>query len=561
MTTTVTDAGTDSKIAKVIHYRSFGPSMTDIASLAQFHKRSVDIVGLGTLEATEVWAKSRDDISKRARKSQSIYASDKIAVASIVAGERQSTDTVESAPVSLTIPQSRENVVDASPREADPKSPQPPFDRTKKLFGKLFKKKDGPTNTSVPPPSPSKQGFQAIAEHLTAPLSPQGTRNSFGQSGHASVLPTIQYGQPTLGMAPLITNIPSAVPHQRPQVYTWTIKRWAPAELTMVNEWTSKLAPLISADTAAATAARGEVVFEWRKAVSKSAAVSRTTTRTSAIQDSPLAASEKRGSSSTRALQLPQGSSRPGSLAGSRRGSYFKAEAHLQPSTASASRSSSPGMLRKKSSAGESAISTLSSKVSFDDRAMTRELSEASGKATIRDRAASPVASSGSFGIPSAYDDGQDSDPEDSETPWICRVYVPGAREVDTDGEIKAKGKTVGTLYPAPHHPRIVASIKIPVEIGQVATGIGALISPITSTHTSTDLSMPLPATRSARNSLSSPSMTASGQIQQQSTDHVLKQEEIIITEENIKDVVSVTAMWLVSREFGALGKKKKSVG
>ena len=68
MTTTVTDAGTDSKIAKVIHYRSFGPSMTDIASLAQFHKRSVDIVGLGTLEATEVWAKSREDIIKRARK-------------------------------------------------------------------------------------------------------------------------------------------------------------------------------------------------------------------------------------------------------------------------------------------------------------------------------------------------------------------------------------------------------------------------------------------------------------------------------------------------------------
>lgn len=557
MTTTVTDAGTDSKIAKVKHKRFFGPPMSDIASLAQFHKRSVDIVGLGTLEATEVWSKSRDDINKRARKSQSIYASDKIAVAPLVAGERQSTDTVENAQVSSTIRQSRENAGDTSPREANLKSPQPPFDRTKKLFGKLFKREDGPTNTSVPPPSPSKQGFQAIAEHLMAPLSPQGTRNSSAQSGHVTVLPTIQYGQPTLGMSPLITNIPSAFPHQRPQVYTWTIKRWAPSELTMVNEWTSKLAPLISADTAAATAARGEVVFEWRKAVSKSTAVSRTTTRTSAIQDSPSAASEKRGSSSTRALQLPQGSSRPGSLAGSRRGSYFDSEAHLQPSTASASRSSSPGMLRKKSSAGESAISTLSSKVSFDDRAMTRELSEASGKATIRDRATSPVPTSSSFGIPSAYDDGQDSDPEDSETPWICRVYVPGARTVDTDGEIKA----VGTLYPAPHHPRIVASIKIPVEIGQVATGIGALISPVTSTHTSTDLSMPLPAIRPARNSLSSPSMTASGQVQQQLTDHVLKQEEIIITEENIKDVVSVTAMWLVSREFGALGKKKKSIG
>jgi hypothetical protein len=36
--------------------------------------------------------------------------------------------------------------------------------------------------------------------------------------------------------------------------------------------------------------------------------------------------------------------------------------------------------------------------------------------------------------------------------------------------------------------------------------------------------------------------------------------EEIALTEENIKDVVSVTAMWLVAREeFGGLGAKGKS--
>lgn len=193
---------------------------------------------------------------------------------------------------------------------------------------------------------------------------------------------------------------------------------------------------------------------------------------------------------------------------------------------------------------------------------MTREISEASQQPTIRDRPASPVPSSASLKVPVAYDEGEDSDPEDSETPWICRVYVPGARTVNADGEIKAKGKPVGTLYPAPHHPRIVASVKIPVEIGQIATGIGALMSPVTPSNPSTDLSTPLSsATKSTRNSVSSPPLTGSGQIQQQSTDAVLKQEEIVMTEENIKDVVSVTAMWLVSREFGALGKKKKATG
>ncbi|GHJ84244.1 hypothetical protein NliqN6_0646 [Naganishia liquefaciens] len=543
MTTTISDAGTDSKIAK-------------------FHKRSVDIVGLGTLEAAEVWLKSRDQINTRSSKSQSIYASEKIAEAPLVGGQRQSTDTVESAQVISSSPQSQEGGVDAIVREAEVRSPPPPFDRTKKLFGKLFKKKDGSTNSSVPPSSPSKQGFQAIAEHLTAPLSPQGTRNPFAQSGHTTTLPAIQYGQPTLGMSPIITNIPSTVSHQRPQVYTWTIKRWTPSELSMINDLTSKLAPLISADTAAATAVRGEVVFEWRKAVSKSAAVSRTTIRTSIQQNSPSITDEKRNLSGARALQLPPDSSRPGSLAGSRRSSYFNADAHLQPSTASASRSSSPGVLRKKSSAGESAISTLSSKVSFDDRAMIRESSEAPGKATIKKCAADPVPTSASFGIPSTHADVEDSDPEDSETPWICRVYVPGSRTVNADGEIKARGKTVGTLFPAPHHPRIVATIKIPLELGQIATGIGALISPIASFHAPTEFSMPLPsASKSARNSLSSPAVTGSGQIQQQSMDYSLKQEEIILTEENIKDVVSVTAMWLVSREFGALGKKKKSIG
>jgi hypothetical protein len=36
--------------------------------------------------------------------------------------------------------------------------------------------------------------------------------------------------------------------------------------------------------------------------------------------------------------------------------------------------------------------------------------------------------------------------------------------------------------------------------------------------------------------------------------------EEICITEEGLKDVICVSAMWLVAREeFGGLGKKKKN--
>lgn len=152
----------------------------------------------------------------------------------------------------------------------------------------------------------------------------------------------------------------------------------------------------------------------------------------------------------------------------------------------------------------------------------------------------------------------EESDPEDSETPWICKVYVPGAKSKKSSGSIQAKGKVVGTLYPAPHHPRIVAQIKIPVEIGQLATGIGALVGHGTLSHQSSDLTSSSSGLKSSRNSTSSPPLTGISQASQQVADPGLRQEEIVMTEENIKDVVSVTAMWLVSREFGALGKKKK---
>ncbi len=48
------------------------------------------------------------------------------------------------------------------------------------------------------------------------------------------------------------------------------------------------------------------------------------------------------------------------------------------------------------------------------------------------------------------------------------------------------------------------------------------------------------------------------GVLQQQEMVSRVK-EEVALTEENLKDVVCVTAMWLVAREeFGGIGRKKK---
>lgn len=46
-------------------------------------------------------------------------------------------------------------------------------------------------------------------------------------------------------------------------------------------------------------------------------------------------------------------------------------------------------------------------------------------------RASSPAPSVSTPTRLSNHDDGEESDPEGSETPWVCRLYVPGRRKDD----------------------------------------------------------------------------------------------------------------------------------
>lgn len=92
-------------------------------------------------------------------------------------------------------------------------------------------------------------------------------------------------------------------------------------------------------------------------------------------------------------------------------------------------------------------------------------------------------------------EDGEESDAEDSERPWICHLIVD-------DSMVH-----LATLTPAPHHPKLVATLAVPF-----------LLHPIDLGGNST---------------------------------------EGLSTEE-MKDVVSVTALWLIVRErLGGMGVKK----
>ena len=133
------------------------------------------------------------------------------------------------------------------------------------------------------------------------------------------------------------------------------------------------------------------------------------------------------------------------------------------------------------------------------------------------------------------YDDGEDSEPEDSETPWICtlklrRGATPAAGGNPAAGDTQPQPAIlqtevlrikVGTLSPTPHHPKVVAMLKVP---------------------------FPLPDVEVERMGV----VKRQGVIPPQNPTY----NGLVLTAEEIKDVVCSTGLWLVVREgFGGVGR------
>lgn len=97
-------------------------------------------------------------------------------------------------------------------------------------------------------------------------------------------------------------------------------------------------------------------------------------------------------------------------------------------------------------------------------------------------------------------DSGYHSDPEDSETPWSCHLVLSGTTRIP-----------IGTLRPAPHHPKLVAQLAVPFPLPDLSTtGLGS--------------------------------------------------DEAGLTREELKDLICVTCLHLTIREsFGGLGKRGSS--
>ena len=141
----------------------------------------------------------------------------------------------------------------------------------------------------------------------------------------------------------------------------------------------------------------------------------------------------------------------------------------------------------------------------------------------------------------SAEDDGNESDPEDSETPWVCTLKIRRSAAAHSSTSVTCTTPPpvipesqvlrvkVGTLSPTPHHPKVVAMLKVPFPLPDVEVERMVIVK------------------RDARSAASSP---------QQEDDSEEMYTGLKLTAEEIKDVVCSTGLWLVVREgFGGVGK------
>ena len=154
-------------------------------------------------------------------------------------------------------------------------------------------------------------------------------------------------------------------------------------------------------------------------------------------------------------------------------------------------------------------------------------------------------------------DDGEESDPEDSETPWVCTLKIrrmataaatdiispPASAFSDGGGFPKSAAPAqpqimrlkVGTLSPTPHHPKVVAMLKVPFPLPDVEVERMGVVR---------------------RKGYASSQEGDEGEGDREEEGGREPYYGLTLTAEEIKDIVCSTGLWLVVREgFGGVGR------
>ncbi|KAJ6492902.1 hypothetical protein C8R47DRAFT_1270356, partial [Mycena vitilis] len=476
MTNIIVDAGTDAKIAR-------------------FTKRGIEMLDLAVLEPVEVYAgggaptgagegayPTSSGFSNRTVGGRPSISGMSAGLAVPGAGSRPNSRpstpdpaTTNSSQASLTSSSAHSHAPEPVAAPGTPGTPQ----GKRHIFGKLFKKKDAPASPGAesltPTPivkharSRSALGGRPASPGLGVPRTSMSSaqRSSIDLGSEEAQAQAQAVGQgaraPILGLQAAVSS-PVHPPKGRPGLYVWVVKRWLKGEgggLLAVARGMVKGQSAGGDDLASEV----ELRFEWKRGKAKKR------------RDRDNKEKEKADGGDTGSV---------GGSVGRRQGSLAAPAKRLS-------------------------MSIISRQSSF---------SAASEEGHLP---VDPAARRRSMALAPEEDSGDESDPEDSETPWTCTVKEEKDKAAWKKEVVRIK---VGTLSPTPHHPKVVAMLKVPFPLPDI------------------DVERMVVRKRdTGPGSLNSNAGMKPG-------------HGLIITAEEIKDVVCSTGLWLVVREgFGGIGK------
>ncbi|OJA13930.1 hypothetical protein AZE42_01336 [Rhizopogon vesiculosus] len=491
MTNVVVDAGTDAKVAK-------------------FAKRGLEIIGLAVLEPIEVWGAA--SLPGALPPSSSARTSVDDSHRELGLFPRVRTHSSTSRPVTpdcfTTAPALSTSshtdarkpsvmVTPAIPEEALSINAQPQRGGAKKLFNKMFKKREASSRdipvvvqTVAPevqglPSIPSSRQSQDIPPSNFQVVDVPGFVDNFPPTPLSGISSTATLCPPVLGIQPSLYP-PISPPKGRPATYVWVVRKWLKGtDSGLLNGMMGRLSANGRGDVSGVSVPQVEVRFEWSRGRKKE---------------------KERGRKSRADRRSAAQGPENGNV--SRRGSAVVISEPLLSRTIHRS----PSRSRDRQS-GLDAAPASHRQSRFSHHSTSSEASTSVGSCARRD------------------DSGDDSEPEDSETPWTCTLTLqrtghppPMHSEEQREQVVRLK---VATLSPTPHHPKVVGLLKVPFPLPDIEVDRLAVHRRVVTA---------LGVSRTASNS-----------------------GELILTAEEIKDSISTTAMWLVVREaFGGVGRERR---
>jgi len=564
MTNVVLDAGTDARVAK-------------------FLKRGLEVIGLAVLDPMEVWNHGRIGGGPLLYTDQAVTGSPRNSF-----DNRHLSAPAPHTPDSSTV--SFDSTGDPAPtpktRDMTPVAAVDPSQNTptgpKKFFGRLFRRKDASIPGVVEPSSPASSPFKT-ALNLPTPSSPVKRASLLlpDQTLSPFLSKDVILQPASLGVQPTLSAT-SYPPQGRPTAYVWTVTKWlkgSPEGLLGNVKGIFQGDKSIRDEPMGELERQVEVRFEWTRV--------------------ERGGKKKPRRAGTDGTEVTVGLGVEG---GSKNASRRNSVALTISNNPSVNSLQDKGGKAKRSSVIEGVQSRFG---------LVPKRSTESARSRSPKRPGSVTTNTTASETCEGDEDGAVSDPEDSEVPWTCTLHVArkpagapfssmtntpsGSRFSQRSGQQNLPGPPtptqgptvqqqqqalgvqstrsptipsssqgpippqqiklkVATVSPTPHHPKVVSLLKIPFPLPDIEVSSVSVRKRIV---TPVGIARPVEAYASTvgngTGNLNMQSFSFNGSGGKQ------RDTGLVLTAEEIKDIVASTALWLVVREaMGGVGRDKR---